>query len=407
MAERIEIQGSGGQTLVARLEEPVGPVRAWAVFAHCFTCSKDLRSVRTLSRALSEKGFGVLRFDFTGLGESEGDFAETSFSTNLDDLVAAADWLRRERAAPQLLVGHSLGGAAVLAVAERLEEVVAVATIGAPSEPSHVKHSVLSGVDPCVAEAEVDLAGRTFRIKKQFFDDLEEHRLLDTLPRLRRKALLIMHSPIDEVVSVDHARQLYEAARHPKSFVALDGADHLLLEDDRDARFAADVLASWAGRYVGEGEEQQDTEREEQPALEDGTVEVVGGAEGFLNVVRTPNHELLADEPKSVGGTDQGPNPYELLLAALGTCTSMTLRMYANRKQWPLAGTRVRLKHSRVHAKDCEDCESASGTVDIIERELEILGDELDGEQRARIREIADKCPVHRTLTSETKIVDA
>ncbi len=400
MAERIEIEGSDGQTLIARLEEPQGRARAWAVFAHCFTCSKDLRSARTLSRALSEKGFGVLRFDFTGLGESEGDFADTSFSTNLSDLVAAADWLRRERSAPELLVGHSLGGAAVLAVAERVEEVVAVATIGAPSEPSHVKHSVLSGVDPCAAEAEVDLAGRTFRIKKQFFDDLEEHRLLETLPRLRRKAVLIMHSPIDEVVSVDHARQLYEAARHPKSFVALDGADHLLLKDDRDARFAADVLASWAGRYVGE------PEHEERPAVLDGTVEVVGGPQGFRQSVRTPNHELVADEPKSVGGTDLGPNPYEFLLAALGTCTSMTLRMYADRKQWPLEGTRVVLEHGRVHAKDCEDCESTTGYVDIIERQLEIVGDQLDDEQRARIREIADKCPVHRTLTSETRIVD-
>jgi putative redox protein len=405
-SERVRFPGTGGASLAARIERPAGSPRAWALFAHCFTCSKDLESVHRLSRSLVEEGIAVLRFDFTGIGESEGDFAETNFSSNLDDLEAAAAYLAEQHESPRILIGHSLGGAAVLAVAPRLEGVVAVATIGAPSDPAHLRSTVLADVDlDRQEEAEVSIAGRSFRIRRQLFDDLAEQRLLDSLAELDR-ALLILHSPVDEVVGIDHARKLFDAARHPKSFVALDGADHLLLEDPGTAVWAGKVLASWASRYLPEpaARGDRDGEAAANGELEAGEVEVRSG-HGFAQEVRTAHHRLAADEPEEAGGGDTGPNPYELLLASLGTCTSMTLRLYADRKGWPLEGAVVRLRHDRVHAKDCEDCEAKDGKVDVIERHLELAGD-LDDEQRARLAEIAARCPVHKTLTSETRIRD-
>ncbi len=395
-SEKVRFPGALGGQLAARVERPAGSPRAWALFAHCFSCSKDLKAVGRITRALTERGFGVLRFDFTGLGESDGDFADTNFSSNLDDLVAAADFMRRELAAPSLLIGHSLGGAAVLAGAERIPESRAVATIGAPSDTKHLVGNLLADHPELehAEEAEVRLGGRPFTVKRQFLEDLREHTLEDSIAKLGR-ALLVMHSPVDETVGIEHAGRIYGAARHPKSFVSLDDADHLLLRDEKDARYAAEVLASWAGRYLP-ADDGSDV------ALEEGTVSVRGGR-GFVQEVRAGKHRMIADEPERVGGEDRGPGPYDLLLASLGACTSMTLRMYADRKKWPLEGVGVTLRHRRVHAKDCADCESETGLVDEIEREIEITG-ELDAEQRERLMEIADRCPVHRTLHNEIKV---
>lgn len=410
--ERVQFPGAHGHALAARLERPAGPIQAFALFAHCFTCSKDLKAVRRISRALALRGMAVLRFDFTGLGESEGDFADTNFSSNLDDLRAAITYLRDEHAAPSLLIGHSLGGAAVLAIAGEFAEVRAVATIGAPSDTNHLRDGLLAsapslgpgdGAGDPADSAEIRLAGRPFTIRRQLLEDLGDQRVLDRVARLA-KPLLILHSPVDDVVGIDHARRLYEAAHHPKSFVSLDDADHLLLARDRDADYAADVLAAWAGRYLAETAA-VDGEDETAPdeALPPGAVRVRGGAAGFVQRIDAGRHRLTADEPVSVGGTDTGPTPYDLLLAALGACTSMTLRMYANRKGWDLQAVDVVMRHRKVHARDCEECESSTGQIDEIDRTLSMEG-ALDDAQRARLAEIADRCPVHRTLTSETVI---
>jgi putative redox protein len=396
-ATRIEFDGSQGERLSARLDLPDGEPRAWALFAHCFTCSKDFVASRRVGQALAERGVGVLRFDFTGLGSSAGDFANTDFSSNVDDLVAAADWLRRERAAPQILVGHSLGGAAVLAAAARIPEAVGVATIGAPSDPEHVaelfadRHAEIEAR----GEAEVELAGRRFKIRKGFLDDVAGAKLEQAIAGLGR-ALLVLHSPIDNQVGIDHASRIFLAARHPKSFVSLDDADHLLSRP-RDAEYAAEMIAAWASRYLPEPAAEPELEDQQEVIVEE------TGAGVFSNTIRAGRHRLSADEPPSVGGTDTGPTPYGLLLASLGACTSMTLRLYARRKQWPLEKVRVRLRHEKVHARDCADCETREGKIDRIEKEIVMEG-ALDTEQRARLLEIADRCPVHRTLHSEVRV---
>jgi len=398
--ERVTFPGTRGQ-LAARIDRPAGEARAWALFAHCFTCSKDLKAARWVSRALAEQGIAVLRFDFTGIGESEGDFSETDFSSNLEDLVAAAAYLRAEHAAPRILIGHSLGGAAMLAVAARLPEVVAVATIGAPSDVAHLARTLVRLAPALEREpsAEVTLGGRSFRIRRALLDDLAQQALEAAIGRLGR-ALLILHSPVDQTVGIEHAARIYAAARHPKSFVSLDDADHLLTRE-RDARYAAAVIGAWASRYAASeaGTESPGAE----PELAAGEVLVRGGASGFAQEIRAGSQRFRADEPRDAGGTDLGPNPYDLLLAALGACTSMTLRMYADRKALPLAGTSVRLRHSRIHAADCAECETKEGRVDLIEREIELAG-ALSAEQRQRLLEIADRCPVHRTLTGEIAI---
>lgn len=397
-AERFDFPNARGHQLAGLLEYPFGEPSAYALFAHCFTCSKESRAARRIAEALAAKGIAVLRFDFTGLGSSEGDFANTDFTSNVEDLVAAADHLRRVRRAPSLLIGHSLGGAAVLAATGRIPEAEAVVTIGAPSDPGHV--ATLFG-DRLTqirdrGEGAVVLGGRSFCIRREFLDDISEQNLLADVARLGT-ALLIMHAPGDEVVSVDSASRIFLAARHPKSFISLDDADHLLARR-RDARYAADVIAAWSERYIGT------TATEPVAADEPRTVEVTETGVGtFQQIITAGPHRLVADEPVGAGGLDTGPSPYDLLLAALGACTAMTLRLYADRKALPLSGVSVRLRHSMIHAADCESCETAQGRIDRIDRVITLEGD-LDDTQRARLQEIADKCPVHRTLHSEVQI---
>ena len=395
--ERHGFLNAEGEKLAASITRPAdGRVRAWALFAHCFTCTREIRAARDIARALAGEGFGVMRFDFTGLGESEGDFAETSFSSNVDDLVAAAEHMAEHLGAPQLLVGHSLGGAAVLKAAPRIASSRAVVTIATPSDPEHVAHLLEPAREEIEAkgEAEVDLAGRRFRIRKQFLDDLEKHSMERVVSELDQ-ALLIMHAPLDDTVEIDNAATLYGWAKHPKSFVTLDGADHLLGRSE-DSLYAGRIIAAWSSRYI---------QAEDEPEVEADGYPVVArvGEENFRTDIRAGGHGLVADEPASMGGTDLGPNPYDLLLSSLGACTAMTVRMYADRKGLPLEGVSVRLAHDRIHAEDCRDCETANGRVDRIRRELVLEGD-LDDEQRQKLLEIAGKCPVHRTLHSE--IVD-
>jgi putative redox protein len=377
--ENIRFPGRQGRSLTARLDTPAEAPRAYALFAHCFTCSKDSKAAAYVSQALAARGIATLRFDFSSL----------EFSSNLEDLLAAAEWLRAERQAPQILAGHSLGGAAVLAVAAKIPEVRAIATLGAPFDPSHVTHLVK---DPKEAgdDLQVSIAGRQFRVAKNFFDDLAGQMAAETIAQLR-KPLLVFHSPRDTVVDIENASKIFLAAKHPKSFVSLDRADHLLTQKD-DAQYAATVLAAWASRYL---------EAEAAPGEGVQGVRVAEAGEGrFAQLVTLGKHRLRADEPVTVGGDDSGPGPYDLLLAGLGACTSMTVRMYAAQKKWPLERVTVDLKHDKVHATDCAECETREGKVDRIERVLTLEGD-LDDAQRARLLEIANKCPVHRTLHSE------
>ena len=405
-SEKVTFTGTDGHELAGRLDLPDGEPVAYALFAHCFTCGKDVFAAARIASTLAEEGIAVLRFDFTGLGHSEGEFANTNFSSNVGDLVQAAEHLRRTRSAPKLLIGHSLGGAAVIAAAPQVPEATAVATIGAPAEPAHVTRLLQAQRREIEAkgEAEVNLAGRRFTIRRQFLEDIEGQRLADVLGSLR-KALLVFHAPRDEIVAVDNASAIFTAAKHPKSFVSLDDADHLLSRK-ADATYLARVLAAWAGRYLGRqaGAESQPRAQPAAPAAEPGAVLVRETGDGrFAQEVLVGRHHLAADEPRDVGGRDAGPSPYDFLLAGLGACTSMTLRMYADHKKWPLDEVTVRLKHKKIHAEDCEACETEEGKIDQIEREIEVTGD-LDEEQRQRLVEIADRCPVHRTLHSEIQV---
>ena len=393
----VTFPGAFGTTLAARLDAPAGAPLAYAVFAHCFTCSKESKAAATISTALAERGFAVLRFDFTGLGGSEGDFANTNFSSNVDDLVAAADFLRREYRAPALLVGHSLGGTAVLAAAARIPEALAVATLGSPFEPDHVLGLIKESVEEIDKEghARVGIAGRDFRIKKQFLDDIRGRKIGGAVAQMG-KALMVMHSPRDTIVDIDNASKIFLAAKHPKSFVSLDPADHLLLRRE-DALYAAELLAAWASRYVA-------PPPAAAPAPPPGAVLVRETREGkFTNQVFVGSHVIRADEPLAAGGLDTGLSPYDLLCASLGACTSMTLRMYADLKGIPLERVSVELKHAKIHAADCAECETREGRIDRIERLITLEG-KLEPQQRARLLEIADKCPVHRTLHSEVVI---
>ncbi len=398
-SQKFQFSGADGQLLAAVLDMPAQKPLAFALFAHCFTCGKDVLAAKRVADALAMHGIAVLRFDFTGLGASEGEFANSHFSSNVADLIKAADHLRDMHEAPKLLIGHSLGGAAVLAAAESIPEAKLVATIAAPADPAHVTGLFKEHIDTIheKGEVEVSLAGRPFRIKREFLHDVANQRLMEKVAHLK-KALLIFHSPTDNTVGIDNASHIFLAAKHPKSFVALNGADHLLSQK-KDSAYVAGMIATWAMRFL-------DAQPKEQPMpAEPGTVTVQETRQGkFQQMISTGPHRLLADEPVSVGGDDSGPGPYDLLLAGLGACTSMTMRMYAERKALPLDRVTVTLRHDKIHAQDCEDCETKVGTIDRLERVIAMEG-ALDGEQRKKLMEIADKCPVHRTLESEIKIV--
>jgi putative redox protein len=399
--ERFQFTGSEGQQLAAALDLPEREPLAYALFAHCFTCGKDVLAAKRIAVALAAKGIAVLRFDFTGLGSSEGDFANSTFSSNVTDLVRAADHLRETRKAPAILIGHSLGGAAILAAAGQIPEARAVVTIAAPSDPAHVTGLFADSVEDIRknGESEVSLAGRPFRIKREFLDDIAEHGLMVHVAKLH-KALLVMHAPTDDTVGIDNATRIFVTAKHPKSFVSLAGADHLL-SNKNDAAYVADVIAAWATRYLDPVAPEQTIATGEAPR----NVVVRETRNSKLQqTITTGPHRLLADEPVAAGGEDTGPGPYDFLLASLGACTSMTMRLYADRKSLPLERVTVTLKHQKIHAEDCAECETKAGMLDQIDRVIAMEG-ALDAEQRKKLMEIADKCPVHRTLTSEIRIV--
>ncbi|SDI08758.1 bifunctional alpha/beta hydrolase/OsmC family protein [Lutimaribacter saemankumensis] len=396
-SERIGFPGHDGQTLAARLDLPDGPHLATAVFAHCFTCGKDIPAARRISARLAAMGIAVLRFDFTGLGHSGGEFANTSFLSNVKDIEKAADYLAGRGMAPTLLIGHSLGGAAVIRAAGAIPGIRAVATLGAPHDPGHV----LRHLDDALPEirrhgqARVDLGGRPFTIGEDFVQDVSTAKLDDALAGMKA-ALLVMHAPRDSVVGIDNATQIFAAKKHPKSFVTLDAADHLIT-NPADAEYAAEVIAAWAGRYLDLKPPAP------PPGAPEGIVRVSeADPKGFLQDVQDgPHHHALADEPAAYGGTNRGMSPYGFLAAGLGACTSMTIRMYARRKGWPLVHVSVDVSHDKVHAQDA----ATRGTdkVDLFTRRITLEGD-LDEAQRARLLEIADRCPVHRTLERSAKV---
>jgi len=397
---KTQFPGHSGDMLAARLDVPSGPVRATALFAHCFTCSKDIIAAKRIASELARAGIAVLRFDFTGLGSSKGEFAHTNFSSNLEDLLIAADYLRENHAAPSLLIGHSLGGAAVLAVAGRIPETKAVVTIGAPSDTEHVLHNFHADLERIESDgkAQVSLAGRPFTIEQQFVDDVRMAKLKDRIAALR-KPLLVLHSPIDQTVGIDNAGAIFAAAKHPKSFVSLDQADHLLTRAE-DAAYAATVIAGWADRYLPKDQPQAGEVNE--------SVRVTETLEGkFQQTVLAGKHRLFADEPESYGGMDSGPSPYDFLSVALGACTGMTLRMYADRKGLELGRISVEVSHGKIHTQDCTECDEAQKAgntrIDRFERRITLDGGVPAGLE-VKILEIADKCPVHRTLEASSVV---
>ena len=413
--QKITFPGHQGQDLAGLIELPDHEPKAVALFAHCFTCGKDIAAASRIARNMVKKGFAVMRFDFTGLGGSDGDFANTNFTSNVEDLIRAADFLRREYSAPQILIGHSLGGTAVLNAASKIPESRGVVTIGSPADAQHVSHQFESELEEIEAkgEAEVSLAGRKFLIQKQFVDDIRKTSI-DTIRNLK-KAYLIMHAPLDDIVSIKEAEKIYQAAAHPKSFVSLDDADHLLSRSS-DAEYVASVVASWSQRFIDGS-----TSHENTPSVEMEACPIPGNGMSISKIehpgsllaseidhkfaIQMDNgrHRWRADEPATVGGGDSGPDPYDLLLSSVGACTAMTMRMYAERKGWPLPDVHVSLNHKRRYDKDCVDCETQPQQIDQITRDIVIKGD-LDDDQKKRLMEIADKCPVHKTLTGQLEI---
>ncbi len=395
MRREVQFTNGSGVTLSGRLEMPAGRIRAVALFAHCFTCTANSHGARRISVALAEHGIATLAFDFTGLGKSEGDFADSHFMANVGDLVAAAAHLRDTVGAPSILVGHSLGGAAVIAAAGEIDEVTAVVTIGAPFDPAHVLHQLGDQVQRVRAEgrAEVTIGGRPFNVSDAFLDAVEGQDQAGRLARLKR-ALLVLHAPTDATVGIENAGEIFGASKHPKSFVSLDGADHLLTQP-APASYAASIIAAWVEPYLAP--------MHARDAPEEGHVRVTSTDAKFVTIVDSSGHSFLADEPLSVGGLDLGPTPYDLLLSGLGTCTSMTVKLVADREGIPLTGVSVAVSHDRCHSADCEATGEGKPKIEVITRKISLVGDLTDA-QRARLLAIADKCPVHRTLESHPVI---
>lgn len=402
-SQNVVFQNAAGDSLSGILDAPLGEVKAYGLFGHCFTCSKDIKAIREISRNLAKAGFGILRFDFAGLGNSEGNFPHTNFSTNITDLEAASNYLAEQFQAPELLIGHSLGGAAALSAASSIGSIKAVVTIGAPYDPQHVSLHFGNQTDQIQNQgfAVVEIAGREFHIGRQFLDDLKENKIQHKLAALK-SALLVMHSPVDSVVGIENAQQIFVHARHPKSFISLGNADHML-SNSHDASFAASMIAAWASNYI-KPQKIIPKSTQIQPA---GVLVTETGNGKFHNLVQSGKHTLIADEPESAGGDDTGPSPYDYLAAALGACTNMTMRMYADFKKMKVGPLAVRVKHHKVHAHDCSACteeeRSKGGKIDIFTRTLDFSGVE-DIEIRQKLASIADKCPVHKTLSHTSKI---
>lgn len=397
--EKLTFKNKEGKALSARIEFPVeDKPLAYALFAHCFTCGKDLIASRNISRTLTSKGIAVMLFDFTGLGASEGDFESSDFSGNISDIYAASDFLKENYKAPEIIIGHSLGGAAVLFAAAQLESIKAVVTIAAPFDPYHLTKMLSKDLDKIQEEgkAEVFIGGRPFTINQSFIDDLKAHNAEETARDLR-KPLLILHSPQDETVSIENAAKIYTAAHHPKSFISLDGANHLL-SNKRDSEYVGNIIAGWVRRYINAEEKQ------EKSIQSKSKVAVLTSDESYTTQIKAGKHHLLADEPEDVGGDDRGPTPYDLMSSALGACTSMTLQMYAKRKKWDLKEVIVHLNHDKDYAEDCVNSEKSGAKIDQFERRIELKGD-LDDGQKQKLLEIADKCPVHKTLHSDVKVI--
>lgn len=395
-SEKVNFLNSNDQELSGIIDFPlIGTPRAFAIFAHCFTCSKNLKAVDNVSNALTQHGIGVLRFDFTGLGQSDGDFSDTNFSSNLSDLKSAYDFLADKYSAPQIMIGHSLGGAAVLHVSSDLEEVKAVVTIGAPADPNHVKKLIETSEEEInkSGEAEVNIGGRPFKITQEFIDDLSAKSDQKVIHELG-KALLIMHSPQDDIVDIANAAEIYDQAMHPKSFVTLDGSDHLMT-NTKDSHYVGSIIGPWASRYL---------DAKKPDIAPEGEVWTRIGEKGFVTEVTAGQHQLIADEPKEMGGTDLGPSPYGYLLSALGACTAMTLRMYADHKKMKLKEVKVKLTHDKIHSTDGHEAENEKGKIDQIRRMIRLEGDLSDAE-RERLIEIADRCPVHKTLEGKPQIL--
>jgi putative redox protein len=396
--EKIEFENESGYRLSGRLELPADRhPHNYAVFAHCFTCSKNFSATRNISRALTGAGYGVLRFDFTGLGDSEGDFGDTNFSGNVEDLLAAIDYLSDHYKAPTLMIGHSLGGAAVIYASAKAKSIQAIATIGTPSDTKHVAHLFGDQIEAIVenGEAVVELSGRPFKIKEQFLRNINEQMVQKTLAELR-KPILICHSPQDNTVGIEHAEKLYRAAIHPKSFVSLDGADHLLT-NKADSKYVGEVIAGWSSRYISVPEADQLSSKHHVAASLD-------QESMFTTQMLAGDHYFTADEPTSVGGDNFGPTPYELVSSGLASCTVMTIQMYARRKKWAVNNVECHVNYDKQHAADCENCEDDISKIDTFEREIKLTGD-LDEKQIQRLMQIADKCPVHRTLHSQTQVI--
>lgn len=395
--EKVTFKNKNNEELYGKLELPANRhPHNYVIFAHCFTGSKDFTASVDITRALSSQGYGVLRFDFTGLGESEGEFADTDFSYNIDDLVAAADFLAENYHAPTMLIGHSFGGIASVYASKRIKSIRAVATIGSPSDPDHVKHLFKNDLEEIKqsGKAVVNVGGRDFTIKKSFLDDLNNKKYDDFLDELD-KPILIMHSPQDKIVEIKNAEKLYIAARHPKSFVSLDGANHLLT-DEEDAAYAGKVCATWAKRYLEIKDEEDLRSKHEVMANLD-------KSDGFTTKLKLGKHYFTADEPKSYGGNDFGPNPYELVSGGLSACTAMTVQMYAKRKKWELENVEVHVNYHKDHAPDCENCKEENAKIDTFDRGIKLKGN-LDEEQQQKLLQIAEKCPVHKSLVANAKI---
>lgn len=392
----VSFKKSSSKVLKGVLELPTNKKpKNFVLFAHCFTCNKNFHAPSKIGKSLASKGYGLLRFDFTGLGDSEGDFEDTNFSSNVEDLIAAAEFLKKEYVAPTMIVGHSLGGAAALFASKQIDSIKCIVTINAPSNLSHVQKHFESSVDEIeqAGFANIKIGGRSFKIKKQFIKDLKSNEDASALKEIK-KSLLIMHSPQDKIVSIKHAEDLYRAARHPKSFVSLDGSDHMLSTKE-DSEYVGSVISAWAGKYLKEPK---------APELEtDHEVMANLGETGFTTQIIAGNHHFIADEPKKMGGSDLGPNPYELVSSGLAACTSMTIQMYARRKKWTVENVETHVSYSKKHATDCADCENKKAKIDNFEREISIKGD-LDKKQLKRLMEIADKCPVHKTLSAQAQI---